>query len=174
MECLKQSNLARYLLLSGQPLFGSSPAMKIAVASQNRKTVTGHAGKCRKFWVYDTDGAEVLDKTLLELPMEQSFHASHGQPHPLDAVHVLICGGMGSGLADRLKARGIQGLVTTETDPDGVVAAYLAGRLPLGELESHGESHDHPPEHHHGHHHQAVPLQKAVAAIPVFNHKEST
>ncbi len=25
--------------------------MKIAVASQNRKTVTAHAGKCRKFWL---------------------------------------------------------------------------------------------------------------------------
>jgi predicted Fe-Mo cluster-binding NifX family protein len=55
--------------------------MRIAVASQNRKTVTGHAGKCRKFWIYDTDGAEVLGKILLELPMEQSFHESHDHHH---------------------------------------------------------------------------------------------
>ena len=27
--------------------------MQIAVTSQNRKTVTEHAGKCRKFWIYD-------------------------------------------------------------------------------------------------------------------------
>jgi predicted Fe-Mo cluster-binding NifX family protein len=148
--------------------------MKIAVASQNRKTVTGHAGKCRKFRVYETDGAEILAKTLLELPMEQSFHESHGRPHPLDDVNVLICGGMGSGLADRLKAKGIQGLVTTETDPDRAVAAYLAGRLPLGEPESHGEDHGHHPGHHRAHQHKAVPVQTAVTAIPVFNHKEST
>lgn len=142
--------------------------MKIAVSSQNRKTITGHAGKCRRFWVYDTEGADVLDKTLLELPMDQSFHASHGRPHPLDAVNVLICAGMGQGLVKRLKAKGIQGLVTTEIDPDNAVAAYLAGRLPLGELESH----DHHPEHHHGHHHRAVPIYTADAAIPVLIPKE--
>lgn len=90
----------------------------------------------------------------------------------LDAVNVLICGGMGSGLAQRLKARGIQGLVTTESDPDGAVAAYLAGRLPLGELEIHEEGHEHR-ERHHGHHHQAEPVHMAGVAIPVFNHKES-
>ncbi len=152
--------------------------MKIAVASQNRKTVTGHAGKCRKFWIYASDGAEVLDKSLLELPKEQSFHESHGRSHPLDGVNVLICGGMGTGLAERLKSMGIQGLVTTETDPDRALAAYLAGRLPLGEPGSHavdhGEGHDHHHAHHHAHHHQDAPLQTAVAAIPVFNHKEST
>jgi len=147
--------------------------MKIAVSSQNRKTVTGHAGKCRKFWVYATDGTEVLDKTLLELPLDQSFHASHGQPHPLDAVNVLICGGMGPGLVNRLKARGIQGLVTTETDPDNAVAAYLAGKLPLGELESHGEGQDHHHEHHHGHPHTHERIHIAGAAIPSFNKKES-
>ena len=142
--------------------------MKIAVASQNRKTVTGHAGKCRKFWIYESDGAEVLDKTLLELPKEQSFHESHGADHPLDAVNVLICGGMGSGLADRLKARGIQGLVTPETDPDQAVAAYLAGRLPLGEPEAH-EDH----AHHHGHHHyHAEPVYVAGTAIPTLKRKE--
>lgn len=66
--------------------------MKIAVASQNRKTVTGHAGKCRKFWIYGIDHDSVKGKTLLELPTDQSFHASHGQPHPLDDVQVLITG----------------------------------------------------------------------------------
>jgi len=144
--------------------------MKIAVTSQNRKTITGHAGKCRKFWVYETDGADVLDKVLLELPMEQSFHESHGQPHPLDDVNVLICGGMGMGLTDRLKAKGIQGLVTTETEPDRAVAAYLAGRLPLGEPESHAAGH----EHHHGHHHHVETVHVAAAAIPTFNQKESS
>lgn len=151
--------------------------MKIAVASQNRKTVTGHAGKCRKFWVYETDGAEVLGKALLELPLDQSFHESHGQPHPLDAANVLICGGMGTGLVDRLKAKGIQGLVTTETDPDRAVSAYLAGRLPLGELENHDEGHAHHPHHpghSHGDPHHAEPIHVAGATIPRLNHKEPT
>mgnify|MGYP001627642209 FL=1 len=122
--------------------------MKIAVTSQNRKTVTGHAGKCRQFWVYDTAGAEILDKTLLELPLEQSFHASHGVSHPLDHVNVLISGGMGMGLQQRLKHKGILAVVTTETDPDQAVKAWLNGTLAEVPPEGHGH------EHHLHHPHQ--------------------
>jgi len=119
--------------------------MKIAVTSQNRKTITGHAGKCRKFWVYEIEDSEVKGKSLLELPIEQSFHESHGQPHPLDTMHALITGGMGQGLVRRLSAKGIEGLVTSETDPDQAVAAYLGGRLETRPSEEH---HDHADHHH--------------------------
>lgn len=114
---------------------------KIAVASQNRKIVTGHAGKCRKFWLYSIEAGAVKGKQLLELPREQSFHDYTGaEPHPLQDVQVLITGGMGEGLAHRLAGMGIEGLITTETDPDRAVTAYLAGTLPLGRPEAHGES----------------------------------
>jgi len=105
--------------------------MKIAVTSQDRNTITAHAGMCRRFWIYAVDdGQQTGGKTLLELSKEQSLHESHGAgPHPLDAVNVLIAGGMGSGLADRLARRGIRALVTSETDPDRAVAAFVAGRL---------------------------------------------
>lgn len=117
--------------------------MKIAVASQNRKSVTGHAGKCRKFWIFDIAASQITGKTLLELPLEQSLHAHHeAQSHPLSGVQVLISGGMGDGLARRLARMGIEGLVTTETSPEHAVEAYLAGTLPLGA-----------PERHHGHQH---------------------
>ena len=134
--------------------------MKIAVTSQNRKAVTGHAGKCRKFWVYEIEGGQVKDKTLLELAKEQSFHESHGGHHPLDSVNVLISGGMGGGLRSRLAQRGIEALVTTETDPDRAVAAYLQGTLPAGPAQTHGGH-----GHHHGHHrHGQVP--RPVWRIP--------
>ncbi len=120
---------------------------KIAVASQNRRNVTGHAGKCRRFWVYDIESGAVKGRQLLELPREQSFHEHTGaEPHPLQGVQVLITGGMGEGLARRLAGMGIEGLVTSETDPDHAVAAYLAGTLPLGQPEAHGD-----PLHGHAH-----------------------
>lgn len=123
--------------------------MKIAVASQTRKSVTGHAGKCRKFWVYAIESGTVKDRQLLELPREQSFHEHHGPaPHPLAGVQVLITGGMGEGMARRLAGMGIEGLVTSETDPDHAVAAYLAGALPLGQPEAH-DGHDHAAGHDH-------------------------
>ena len=108
----------------------SGDVLRIAVCSQNRKTVTEHAGQCRKFWIYEVKQGQVIGKTLLELPIEQSFHASPvGQAHPLDAVNILMSAGMGSGLQQRLLQRGIQGVVTTEENPDLAVAAFLAGEL---------------------------------------------
>lgn len=105
--------------------------LKIAVCSQNRKAVTEHAGKCRKFWIYEVSQGQVTGKTLLELPIEQSLHSSApGQPHPLDAVDVLIAGGAGSGLTQRLAQLGIECVVTSETDLEQAVAAYLAGSSP--------------------------------------------
>jgi len=135
--------------------------MKIAITSQNRKTITEHAGMCRKFWVYDIQNQQIVSKALLELDKEHSFHESaHAvgpqAAHPLDGADVLIAGSAGSGLQVRLGKRGIQVLVTTETDPDQAVAAWLAGKLPLvttppHDCDSHhGDGH----EHHHDHNHQ--------------------
>ncbi len=138
--------------------------MKIAVTSQNRKTITGHAGKCRKFWVYTIAERAVVSKTLLELPIEQSFHesahsaAGAATPHPLDDVNVLISGGMGSGLKARLLQKGIQAVATTETDIDAAVAAWLNGSL----VEAAPEDHDHGHGHSHGHSHEHRP------ALPVL------
>ena len=112
--------------------------MKIAVTSQNRRTITEHAGKCRKFWIYDTEWGQIAGKTLLELPIEQSFHeSSPHEPHPLDGVQVLIAGSMGPGLSRRLAAKGITALTTPETDPDRAVAAYLDGSLAVGSPKPH-------------------------------------
>lgn len=116
---------------------GEHPAFKplgeefsIAVCSQNRKTVTDHAGKCRKFWVYRIKDGQVAEKTLLELPIEQSFHETPpDQAHPLDGVHALIAGSMGGGMQQRLIRNGIRGLVTDMQDPDEVVAVFLERAL---------------------------------------------
>jgi predicted Fe-Mo cluster-binding NifX family protein len=117
--------------------------MKIAVTSQNRRIITEHAGRCRKFWVFTIEGGRIINKELLELPKELSFHESHGQQaHPLDGIDVLIAGGMGEGLVKRLERKGIKGLVTKETDPERAVSLYLEGKL-AGEAP-------HPP--HDGHH----------------------
>jgi predicted Fe-Mo cluster-binding NifX family protein len=106
--------------------------MKIAVTSQNRKIITEHAGRCRKFWLFTIENNQVVERTLLELPKEQSFHeSSPHEPHPLDDVDVLISGGMGKGLARRLANKGIKGLVTSEGDPEKAVSRYLEGSLDI-------------------------------------------
>lgn len=126
--------------------------MKIAVASQNRRTIMEHAGRCRKFWIYETEQDKVVRKELLELPKEQSFHdSSPHASHPLDEVQVLIAGGMGHGLSHRLTHKGIVGIVTPETDPDRAVTAYLDGSLAVLSPGSHdhGHGHGHGGQHRH-------------------------
>lgn len=125
--------------------------MKIAITSQNRHEITGHAGRCRKFWIYDVaeDSSEekIKGKELLELPKEQSLHEHREASHPvLDHAKVLITGGMGQGMRNRLANRNIRGIVTEETDPDKAVHDFLNGSL--REKESSHEDADH---HHDGH-----------------------
>ncbi len=101
-------------------------ALRIAVSSQNRKTVTDHAGRCRKFWVYEVRQNKVYDKTLRELTLEQTLHSSPlGDDHPLDDVHVMITAGMSPFLYQRLQRGGIKGYVTDESDPDKAVQMLL-------------------------------------------------
>lgn len=118
--------------------------MRIAVTSQNRRDITEHAGRCRNFWVFEVDGLRIVNRSLLELPKESSFHdAPANAGHPLDGVDVLIAGGMGGGLKGRLARRGIEALVTTETRPESAVRAWLDGRLPPGEPRAHEQGCDH-------------------------------
>ena len=104
--------------------------MQIAVTSQNRQTITEHAGKCRKFWLYQVEQGKVVDKQLIELPIEQTFHGNHhALPAPLNGINVLISGGMGRGLYHRLMQSGILPLVTVEETPDQAIAAFLGNSL---------------------------------------------
>ncbi|MDR3221599.1 MAG: hypothetical protein LBU46_06295 [Candidatus Accumulibacter sp.] len=101
-------------------------ALRIAVSSQNRETVTGQAGRCRKFWVYEIRGNKVDSKTLRELTPEQTLHSSPlGGGHPLDDVHVMISTGISPFLYQRLQHGGIRPFITEEVDPDKAVRMLL-------------------------------------------------
>jgi predicted Fe-Mo cluster-binding NifX family protein len=101
--------------------------MIIAVTSQNFRTVTGHAGRARRFLVYSAEpGALPREVERLDLPKELALHDFHGPgPHPIDRMDVLLTGGAGEHFCTRLAARGVSVHVTTETDPMRAVHAYL-------------------------------------------------
>lgn len=116
--------------------------MQIAITSQNRRTITEHAGKCRKFWLYDIDADRIAGKRLVELPPEQSFHASQaGLPEALAGVQVLITAGMGGNLYRRLQNLGILALIACEEMPDRAVEDFLAGCLLTRSLSAAGHAH---------------------------------
>jgi predicted Fe-Mo cluster-binding NifX family protein len=118
--------------------------MRIAITSQNRKTVTEHAGQCRKFWVYTAENGQIIDRQLLELTQAQSFHESSPRfSHPLDHVNVLITGSLGGELHNRLAQKGIQTIVTRESDPEQAVRAFLDGSLECLPIGAHQCDHHH-------------------------------
>ena len=103
--------------------------MRIAVTSQNFRTITGHAGKTRRFLVYEAEGADVREVQRLDLPKEQSFHELHGDaPHPIDGVDVLLTGSCGENFVARLARRGIRVVATGETDPVTAVRLVSTGQ----------------------------------------------
>ncbi len=143
--------------------------MKIAVTSQNFRTVTGHAGRARRFLLFDVaaDGT-ITEAGRLDLPIEQSFHEWRGSaPHPIDGVDVLISAEFGEGFAARMARRGIEAVMTTETEPLAAVRDYVqrkaAGTLPAYAGcggGGHHDAHHHHEEggcgcggHHDAHHH---------------------
>lgn len=105
--------------------------MRIAVASQNFRTVTPHAGKPRRFLIFEVaTGAPAREAGRLDLPKELSIHEFRGEgPHPLDEVEAVIAGSAGEGFVRRMAARGIRAVATAETDPAEAAAALAAGRL---------------------------------------------
>lgn len=121
--------------------------MKIGITSQNFRTITGHAGKSRRFLIFTAqEGQPVTASDRLDLPLNMSMHAWDGNgEHPLFELDYLITAGCGEGFIQRLARSGVQVKVTSETDPVAAVEALLAGNLPAGEAHSHAP--DHQPRH---------------------------
>lgn len=123
--------------------------MKIAVASQNQKTISGHAGKASRFYIYSVDEAarEIAGRELINLAKEDILHTRFHESdnpwaaHPIYEVDILITGGAGMGFVNRLASQSTQVIITPETDPDEAVKQLLAGTLPQQAAEHHHHHH---------------------------------
>jgi len=98
----------------------------IAVTSQNARTLTAHAGRCRRFYLFD--GQDGTPQGSVELTREEVLHETDPGPgHPLAPVRVLISAGMRQGLQRRLEAAGIRVYLSAATAPEEAVRQYLGG-----------------------------------------------
>lgn len=116
--------------------------MKVAVASSDFTKVAGHAGRARKWLIYqvEADGS-IAAPSRMELEHDNVFHyAEDGRPHPLDQVDALIAQSAGEGFLKNMERRGVEAVLTGETDPDKAVQDYLAHAVmppkprPIGSL----------------------------------------
>jgi predicted Fe-Mo cluster-binding NifX family protein len=105
--------------------------MRIAVASQDFKTVSGHAGRARRFLLFQTNSSgEPIEFGRLELPDEMTFHQFDPEGvHPLDFVQVVIAAGAGAGYVHHMAVRGVRVVTTSETDAHTAAQDFLNGRL---------------------------------------------
>ncbi len=101
--------------------------MIIAVASQNFRTVTPHAGKTRRFILFETaaDG-QPAEIGRLDLPQGMAFHDFPGGSHPLDRAEVILAASAGAGFIRKMAERGILAAATAQTDPAEAVRHFIA------------------------------------------------
>ena len=115
----------------------ANPVKHIGVSSQNFRTVTGHAGKARRFLLYETSGhGQVREAGRLDLPKIMSMHEFHGEDHPLFELDVVITAGCGDGFIRRMYAKGVTVIATSETDPARAAELIAAGK-PLSPAAPH-------------------------------------
>ncbi len=104
--------------------------MRIAVTSQNFKSVSGHAGKSRRFIVFRAaPPADPVEVERLDLPLEMSMHEFTGGAHPLDEMDLIITASAGQGFVAKMAQRGVQVIVCGESDPHQAVLDYLDGMV---------------------------------------------
>lgn len=104
--------------------------MIIAITSQNRKHITAHAGKCRRFWLYKVENGSILQQGLLELTIDETFSKAKDTLVKLNAllgkVDVFVSAGMGEGLEGRLAKAGVKVIINNEQTPDEAALALAS------------------------------------------------
>ncbi|MDF1562024.1 MAG: NifB/NifX family molybdenum-iron cluster-binding protein [Deltaproteobacteria bacterium] len=117
--------------------------MRIAITSNQGTLVTGHAGRCRSFLLFEAEGDAVEALPTLELAADDTLHErGEGATRLLESVDVLITGGMGSGLIRRCERAGVRAVITDLQDPTEALRRYLAGELPAAVAGGAGEGCD--------------------------------
>lgn len=92
--------------------------MRIGICSQNFRTITGHAGKTRRFIVFEVlANGEVEETERLDMPKAMALHEFRGNEHPLFDLDVIVTASCGEGFIRRLAAHGVAVVATSESDP---------------------------------------------------------
>ncbi len=122
--------------------------MKIAVVTEDGKTISPRFGRAPYYLVFTVEGGQIVGQELREKPGHAQFAGGphfedprgHGYGPCADDRHarmaqaiadceVLLAGGMGWGARESLERRGIRVVMTDVADIQKAVQAYLDGTL---------------------------------------------
>ena len=107
--------------------------MKIAVASDDQKTISEHFGRACGFMVF-----EIENNTILKQEYRENLGKSTGECHScnhdtmiknIKDCDVVICYGMGQRIYDDLLKNNISAIVTDERTVNEAVNQYLKHKL---------------------------------------------
>jgi predicted Fe-Mo cluster-binding NifX family protein len=113
--------------------------MRIGICSQNFRTITGHAGKTRRFIVFEVQpNGKVKEAERLDMPKAMSLHEFRGTDHPLFDLDVIVTASCGEGFLRRLAAHGVSVVATSESDPVTAATALASNQaLPAASPHEH-------------------------------------
>lgn len=122
--------------------------IKIAVASDNGISLTGHIGRCEMFLIFDIIGKEIVKKAekINSFTMHKTGNHSNREHHVhhhenegigrhigiingLKDCKYLICSGAGPGLINDLNANGIEIILTEVMEAEKAVRMFINGEL---------------------------------------------
>jgi predicted Fe-Mo cluster-binding NifX family protein len=113
--------------------------MKIAIASDDNKTIASHFGKTRGFIIYDIAKTVVTDRHYVENTFTGHARGVSGHGHvadrhgpilqALEGCRAVIAQGMGRRIYDDLRAAGIEAFIVDETDADRALQLFLGNTL---------------------------------------------
>jgi len=124
--------------------------MKIAVVTDDHKTISAHFGRAQYYDVFTVEDNKVVKKEIREKANHSQFsgedhhHGEHGDSHGMDPgsqrrhglmmetiddCQVLMACGMGQGAHNNLRERGIKPILTDIQQIHEALDAYLLGTL---------------------------------------------
>ncbi len=123
--------------------------MKIAIATDDFFTVTGHIGRCNGFIIYEINNGKIESRKQLENTFtnhrkggELYHHGEginehrHGHSHLVDGLKgcsYLFCTAAGWRVVEDLKKNNIDVLFTNEVDADLAAQKFAEGKLEVSD-----------------------------------------
>lgn len=115
--------------------------MKIALVSNNGVQISRHFGRAQNYVVVTIEDGREVAREVRPKPTRHGHHvhgpdetSRHQHDHeamlaPIADCAVVITGGIGAPMSQRVRQAGLQLICTPITGIDDAVAAYLAGTL---------------------------------------------
>ena len=124
--------------------------MKIAVITDDGKTISQHFGRAQYYLVATVENGQIVNREMRDKMNHSHFHAEghgheeggerHGYGPAADNRHgrmaesiadceALLCRGLGMGAYENMKSRNIKPVVTDIPNIDEAVMAYVNGQI---------------------------------------------